>query len=348
MKSNLLTSSRLKDARACQRLHHIRYEEGYVPAETAEALRFGTLIHSSLEAWWRAPHGERLNAALAVLRAALDSDVFEVAKAEAMMCGYDARWADEKLETVAVEMQFQCPLVNPQTGRPSQTWELAGKLDVVVRDVHGRLLLVEHKTSSEDISPGSEYWRRLRMDGQVSIYYEGAQSLGLAIEGCLYDVLKKPGLRPSGVPVLDDDGLKVVLDANGQRVRTKDGKKWRQTGETELGYVLQTRPELADEYRARCMEAIAENPTGYFARGDVVRLEEEMSEALFDIWQIGQQIRESENAHRCPRNPDSCNRYGRTCPYFAVCSGEASLDDPLRYQRIDNVHPELSLSGENQ
>lgn len=322
MKSNLLTSSRLKDARACQRLHHIRYEEGYVPAETAEALRFGTLIHSSLEAWWRAPVGERLNAALAVLRAALDSDVFEVAKAEAMMCGYDARWADEKLEVVAVEMQFQCPLVNPQTGRPSQTWELAGKLDVVVRDVHGRLLLVEHKTSSEDISPGSEYWRRLRMDGQVSIYYEGAQSLGLAIEGCLYDVLKKPAQRP----------LKAT---------PPEDRKYKKTG--ELYANQRETDETADEYRARCMEAIAENPTGYFARGDVVRLEEEMAEALTDIWQIGQQIRENENAHRCARNPDSCVRFGRTCPYFSVCSGEASLDDSLKFQRLENVHPELSL-----
>lgn len=327
MRSNLLTSSRLKDARACQRLHHIRYEQGYAPAETAEALRFGTLIHSALEAWWRAPHGERLNAALAVLRAALDSDVFEVAKAEAMMCGYDARWADEKLETVAVELQFRCPLVNPQTGRPSQTWELAGKLDVVARDVHKRNLIVEHKTSSEDISPGSEYWRRLRMDGQVSIYYEGAQSLGLNVEGCLYDVLKKPGQKPLKATPVDER------------------KYVKKTGALYAGQ--READETADEYRARCMEAITENPTGFFARGEVVRLEEEMSEALTDIWQIGQQIRENENAHRCARNPDACSRFGRTCSFFSVCSGEASLDDPMKFQKLNNVHPELSFTEEN-
>jgi hypothetical protein len=46
--------------------------------------------------------------------------------------------------------------------------------------------------------------------------------------------------------------------------------------------------------------------------------------------------------NRHPRNPDACMRYGRVCEFFAVCSGEAQLTDPTRYERVDNPHPELT------
>lgn len=343
----LITSSRLKDARACPRLHQIRYELGYRPAEDAEALRFGTLSHNGLQAWWEAPV-ERLDAALSAVRTATydtdgEPDMFALAKAEAMLIGYDARWRDEPYEVLAVEQPFEMELRNPMTGRLSQTWRLAGKIDAIVRDLRdGRVLVVEHKTATGDISPGSEYWRRLRMDGQVSVYFEGARSLGYDVAGCLYDVLGKPAHRPSEIPVLDGEGVKVVHDANNQRVRTKDGKKWRQTADTELGYVLQTRPETWAEYQHRVTEAIAESPMSYFQRGEVARLDEEMKDALYDVWQTAQAIHEGEISGRHPRNPDACVRYGRTCPFFDACTGVASLEDPLRFRRLESVHPELS------
>jgi hypothetical protein len=342
----LITSSRLKDARACPRLHRIRYELGYRPAEEPEALRFGTLGHEGLKAWWEA-QGDRLEATLTAIRTAThaeaEPDLFALAKAEAMLTGYDARWKAEPYEVLAVEVPFETELRNPMTGRPSQTWRLAGKIDAIVRDLRdGRVLVVEHKTATGDISPGSEYWRRLRMDGQVSVYFEGARALGYDVAGCLYDVLGKPAHRPSDIPVLDDQGVKVVLDASGQRVRTKDGKKWRQTADTELGYVLQTRPEEPQEYQARLMTVIAEAPMNYFQRGEVARLEEEMKDALYDVWQTAQAIRESELSGRHPRNPDACVRYGRTCPFFDACTGVASLEDPLRFRRVGSAHPELS------
>lgn len=58
------------------------------------------------------------------------------------------------------------------------------------------LYVVEHKTSSEDISAGSNYWKRLVMDPQISVYIEGARSLGYDVKGVLYDVLKKPLFSP--------------------------------------------------------------------------------------------------------------------------------------------------------
>jgi hypothetical protein len=338
----ILSASRLKDARACQRLHHYRYGLGYRPAEDATTLRFGTLIHAGLEAWWRATDGA-LEAALDAM--AGEADPFERAKAEALLVGYDARWGDERsrYEVVSVETEFRAPLVNPETGRPSQTWQLGGKIDALAHEVGtGRRCVVEHKTASEDIGVGTDYWRRLRMDGQVSTYYAGAAALGFPADFCLYDVLKKPAQRPNAIPVLDEDGVKIVVDQTGQRVSTKDGKKWRQTADSAEGFILQTRPETPEEFRARLLEVIAADPNGFYSRGEVVRLDGEVAEAVFDIWQIGQQLREADRLHRYPRNPGACLQYGRTCAFIGVCSGEASLDDPSLFKKLDTPHPELA------
>jgi hypothetical protein len=269
-------------------------------------------------------------------------DAYAVAKAEAMIAGYHARWYGEPYEVIAVEAEFTAPLRNPETGASSRTYELAGKLDVLVRDRRdGRIFVVEHKSSSEDISIGSVYWRRLTLNGQISTYMVGARSLGVEPYGVLYDVLGKPDLRPRQVPIVDDDGVEIVLDAARQRVRTKDGKRWRRTGDAEAGYVLQTRQETAEEYGARVREAIVADPDRYYRRGVVVRLDSEERDAAYDAWITGVLIREGRLAERYPRNPDACVLYGSTCAYFDVCSGQEALDGP-RFVTTDRVHAELT------
>jgi len=233
-------------------------------------------------------------------------DPFDVARAEAMLCGYHARWQDERYEVLAVEAEFRAPLVNPETGAASRTWQRGGKIDAIARDRQGRLLIVEHKTASEDIGPGSSYWRRLRMDGQVSGYFVGADALGFPAEACLYDVLAKPKLRPY------------------------EPSKKRPVAETP------------GEFRARCIEVIAAEPDAYFRRGEVVRLEAEAAEALFDDWQTAVQMRTAQRLGVFPRNPDACMKWGRPCEFFDVCAGEASIDDALRFRRSEHVHPELA------
>jgi hypothetical protein len=343
----LITKSRLESARACQRLHHIKYELGYHAIVELGGRKFGTLVHKALEVWWLAkkaglPADQWLPTALAILDD--ETDPFERAKAEVLMTAYHERWKDEPYEVIAVEAEFRVELRNPATGATSRTWELGGKIDIIVRDLRDGLVRIgEHKTSSEDITPGSFYWRRLRMDTQVSSYFVGGASLGYDVAGCIYDVIGKPQLRPSGVPLVED-GARVVLDAAGLRVRTKDGKKWRETGDTALGYVVQTRPETPDEYRARLVEAVTADPDRYLARGEVVRLESEMTDALQDVWDTSKQIQEAKLARRNPRNPSACMQYGRACDFFDVCSGAASLEDPALFTRSDDVHPELSAA----
>lgn len=347
----VLTTSRQACASRCQREHHLAYHLGYRPAREADALRFGSLIHLGLETWWiaakeGASDDDRLERSLRAM--AGEADPFDRARAEAMVVGYDARWATDLAtwEVLAVEATFEAPLVNPETGAASRTWVLGGKLDLVLRErASGRVVMVDHKTASWDIRPGSDGYRKLRIDRQISTYYRGAAALGFDPQAWLHDVLAKPAQRPSQVPVLDEDGVKIVVDQTGARVRTKDGKKWRESASAVDGYVLQTRPETPEEYRARIMAAIAEDPAAYFQRPEVVRLAQELEDADFDAWQLATQLRESDRLGRWPRNPDACIRFGSTCPFFGVCTGEASLDDPEAYRRIDNVHPELATAS---
>lgn len=326
--SALLTHSRLKSARECARLHLFKYVLGYRPNEDAAELAFGTLIHLGLEAWWYAvkngiPVDRWLALAVLAMREA-QPDPFDLVRAEVLLAGYHTRWAADAadFEVLGVEEQFEFPLVNPETGGRSTVWRVAGKLDVRVRrksdNTHG---IIEHKTSSEDVSPGSTYFARLRMDGQISIYFDGAASLGPAPQWCLYDVIGKPGQRP----------LKATPD---------ESRKFKANG--TLYANQRANDETPAEYQQRIAEVVSENPDKFFVRGDVVRLESELSESRAEVWQQAAILRENANAERHPRNPDSCTRGQRICPFFAVCCGEASLEDARLFTRLENPHPELA------
>ena len=338
---SLITTSELRTFRRCKREHHYSYRLGYREVNKAGPLRFGTAVHEALEIWWSPATMCDFEATIAAIDKAGEIDDYERAKARAMMCAYHARWKDEPLAVLGVEVEFESPLVNPATGAISKTFRVGGKIDALVRMPNGDVYIVEHKTCGVECTFDSPYWKRLRLDPQISTYYVGGRALGHDIKGCLYDVLRKPPLRPSQIPILDAEGLKIVVDATGQRVRTKDGKKWRETADAKQGYLLQTRLETPQEFEARCIQAILEEPDRYLVRGEVYRLEEDELDAAEDMWATARELRESELSTRFPRNPDACERYGRFCSYYDVCSGSASLDDPSLFRRTKGKHEEL-------
>lgn len=345
----ILSHSAMSTARACLRKYRNRYVLRIRAIRKADdAPELGTLVHLGLEIWWKliGHLDEQICSAIdAIRREAKERqiDPFMLARAEALLLGYHAVYGESetwRYETLATEIEFAAPLVNPSTGAESKTFQLGGKLDGVVL-LDGRKLVLEHKTSGEDIAQGSFYWQRRQMDGQVSIYFDGAKALGHDVDGCLYDVLGKPDLRPSQVPLLDADKVKIVHDQQGQRVRTKDGKKWRETSDTTQGYALQTRPETPAEFRQRLIDAIVSDPDRYYQRAEVARLSEDLADAARDRWQLAVILRDSIRTGVWPRNPDACLNYGSPCEYLEACSGRASLEDPFLFRR-SNPNPELA------
>lgn len=319
---DLLTNSRLRTYRECPRKHRLMYEECWRPVREDDNLAYGTLVHLGLEAWWRA-ESDGLTAALEAV-AGRASDPYQQVSVEEMLRGYDARWAADRslYDVLHVEASFLAPLFNPATMASSRTWQLAGKVDCIVRErSSGRVLLVEHKSTSENVADGaSPYWAKLAMDGQISHYYVGAESLGAQVEGCLYDVVSKPGQRP----------LKATPPE--ARKYTKDGRLYSAQREYD---------ETPEEYRVRVRAAIEADLDGYFQRKPVPRLESDLREYLGDAWAYATQIREARLAGRAPRNPEACHRFA-SCPFWDVCAnGVKPEEHPETYQRVESAHPEL-------
>lgn len=296
--------------RRCPREHHFAYNLRRRPFRKASALSFGTVWHAGQEAWWNT------SGPLAAVRLALDViaasdlDDYEKARCSAMMAYYHQRWWDDRVRyrVLGVEVPFLSPLRNPRTGAASRTFQLGGKLDLLVEDVEtGRMLIGEHKSTSESIGEGSDYWRRLRLDSQVSNYYVGARVLGYSPAGCLYNVAVKPGLRP--------------LEASETLKTKKDGT---------LRKGQRTEDETPDEFGERCL-AKADA-----ARVVVVRTEAEELEGMADAWGVARSIAETAKLGIYPRNPDACKRYGSYCPYYDVCSGLASIEDDSRFETVES------------
>ena len=208
-------------------------------------------------------------------------------------------------------------------------------------------MVLEHKTTSDDVAPESHYWDRLRMDTQVSKYFLGAMQSGQDVGGVIYDVMGKPGQRPSAIPLRDESGSKIVNDANGNRVRTKDGKKWRETGDTELGYSVLSRPETSSEFENRVLGVLRENPFNFYAQKQVARLDSDILEYMSDAWQLSQQILYFRKQALWPRNPNACNAYGRNCEFFELCSGRASVDG-IRFAKTKTAHNELKIQADGE
>ncbi len=56
--------------------------------------------------------------------------------------------------------------------------------------------IIEHKTTSASLDQDGLYFRRLALDSQVSAYVSAAALAGIDVEGVIYDVIKKPLLKP--------------------------------------------------------------------------------------------------------------------------------------------------------
>jgi len=317
--SEILTASRLKAFRQCQRLHKYRYGQCRQSIGVIGVVQFGVMFHAALEAWWlgyQLSSADRFFVAEAAINAFPDVSDEDRVIARELLRGYHLRWHEEPLITLSAEERFETPLLNPETGEAHPHYVLGGKIDALVTDSrNGRQYLVEHKTTGADISDGSSYWKRLRMDGQISSYYSAFPE----VAGCLYDVIRRP--------------LQKRYKATPAHAR-------RYTGKGALHAAQREDDEPLDEFADRLREAIGADPDGHYKRGVVVRLERELAEHAHDVWIQAYLMEQMEHAGFAPRNPDGCMQYGRLCEYFDVCTGAASIEDERLY-RIRPQNPEL-------
>lgn len=298
----MLSTTAASRYRKCPRLYFFESVQRVVPLRKDPAARFGTVMHAGREAWMLAhrdglPTDEWLLRAWAAIDAA-EPDLFQRAKAQALMAGYHVRWRNAPIKVLHVEVKFEGPLVNPATDAPAVSRGQHGRLDAVIEH-EGRPYVDELKTTSMALDDDA-YWSAVRLSSQVADYILGVRHLGIEPAGVFYDVMHTPGHVP----------LK-------QNRRNKAD-------------------ETPEEYGQRIAEHIAERPGEYYARRVEVRLRDEMTEAQRDLWATHQQIQWSERTGQWPRSTGAC-RMGRfLCAFVPVCRGEATLADGTRYARRED------------
>ena len=347
--TELLTHSRMACAKTCLRKHYYRYELGLSRIRDADVLRFGSAFHLGCELWSKGADSDaailEVTKGYEVTPEWADPYAWQVERETVanLLAGYFWYYETDEMEYIEVEQSFRMPLVNPDTNGKSRKFELAGKRDGIVTSpfptTQQRLVVLERKTTGQDIGPDSDYWLRLRCDQQISLYLLAARQQYPEIQEVLYDVIRKPTIRPRQIPRLDNASLKIVLDEQGERVLNKTGKP-RQTGGE--GMTLQTSPETPEAYGERLLANITERPDFYFQRREIPRLEDDLNEFRAEVWQQAQLLQECKRRNLWFRNVSAM-----TCPYCEfkdICLQSTTVDPdnlPAGFVRLDDVHPEL-------
>jgi len=353
----ILTNSRRQSFDRCPRNHYYAYELCRRPRRKSDALYFGTIFHN-LRALYRS---HDLAAALTWLdqQTINEWNQLHLIIASELIQGYaNVYWNDPMLPLPdGIEREFTAPLINPLTLAPSRTWLLAGKNDeLAIHPSDGTTVLVEAKTTSEDLAPDSTYWMRLTLDPQISTYYVGATSLGFEPKQACYDVIHKPKFTiKDSIPVLDPEGIPIVKDQRGARVLKTNGTP-RRTADSAKGFTLLTRQETLPEFAQRLATHISANTDFYFKRFYLPRTETDLEEFMFDTWQIARNIRDCQLRQAqletkslsplpaWPRKPRSCFDFHRPCSYFQICAHTENILDNNRFETTPQ-NPELDITA---
>jgi len=324
----LTTYSFWNSYRNCPRACAWRYVEELAPIERSLSLRFGTMIHQCLECWHlRRDLGETLEL---IERACLihqQSPEVRAAQhlATAMMLGYAMRYPEESFRVVALEKTFAGPLYNPETGKPSRTFVLAGKVDGIVQ-IEGELFLLEHKTAA---TLDSEYLEKLWMDFQILLYaYALERYWGLRIAGVIYNILVKAKLR-QGQGETEAEFRQRVVDLSA---RNKSGKSTaqRKYPETDADYQGRLRAKYTDA-------SMFHREMIYFSR-------EQLAEVEAELWLLSQQFLQARRHGWFFRNTGYCFHYGSPCAYYPLCRANGAAHIIANLYERRPPHEELQPS----
>ncbi len=302
----LLTYSALNTFRNCPRKYKNRYLDNLRPRERAEALSFGSVIHTAIELWYRSSNTEsRLRDVLAYVNDAFENRVVDPNLmvqwhlATAMIRGYAERYATEDFEVVEVEKEFVGEIRNPDTGRQSQTFRIAGKVDGIVR-CHDGLYLLEHKTAS---TVDASYLDKLWTDTQIALYCYYLRELGYPIVGVIYNVLLKSRLKQGKGETQEEYEVRHAELA----AKNKSGKS---TAKRQM-------PETDDEFQSRLTEWYSRPEA--FHREFIYLSEDRLAMLQDEVWEITQQYLDARRRGKWLLNTSNCFSYQRPCEYLAYC-----------------------------
>ncbi len=346
MSNNVLTASRQSCLKRCMRAHYWQFEIGLrKTTDSGQALRFGSAWHRAMEARWNGADWE--TAFQAAINCASDQlDEYTCASLAGLLTGYYVLYGvAETYGNLCPEVEFSFPL------RHSRKFSVAGKIDSLGTLTDGREALIESKTTGDSIEAGSDYWLRLRFNGQVLQYILAARQLGRDLSEVVYDVVRKPSIRPKHICDLDSNGKKIVVDREGRRVLKKNGEPRESASEAD-GWIVKGHIETPHEYNARLSDDTIARPEFYFARREIPIIEEELAEFENERLASAQIINFCRKQERKMAKPEQAwprsvtKENCKFCTYAPFCLASVSpdLQNPPEGFEVGIFNPELDTS----
>jgi len=293
-----LSPSKISKFQGCPAKYNFHYNLNIEAIDDDDTARnIGTRIHSYLESWFeRTEPGDS-----SACQALVDSPVLE-----STALGYHHRWKGVEYELLANETERIVDIGDDQ---------LFGIWDKLIIDNQGRTCIVEHKTTRQNIDPGSRYWDRLVLNTQIDFYFLLACKLGIKIDYILYDVIRIPQLRP----------LRATPKNKRQYYKTGDKK-----GSPRPGTRLKA--ENPSEFKQRLLAYVTENVYSMYVRKKLFRTQEDIRRTMDDFESLSIQLEVSNGSGAFPRNPNYCYAFNRECEFLPVCTGQTSIDNEQLYQ----------------
>lgn len=281
-----------------------------------------------------------LEAAIQHAKTACEGKPYIGATLAGLLHGYHERWGAQRAERAEVQLFGSLPNLKSKNNSKSRTFRLAGKLDKVAGlapftpPTSGYQTLYDHKTTSMDIAdPAADFWRQLEIASQPNHYDVLLLENGIAVERIVWDVVRKPKIKPRKMFKKEI----AELASFGTYFGRPCGSNAR------LGM-----EETVELFEARVAHLVTSEPDKYFARRSAKRSREELAEYCVELWDLAQDLVRTRREGTWYKTPGACfPKYGVACRFLGICAGHDSPDSD-RWRIADCVHDELELEGDGR
>lgn len=288
----------------CRESYRLADLQGYSLIEKPSDPKVGLVVHAAMDPFWE--HQGEIRQAMEAEAAKLRLDPYETEMAIALVSGYVATWNPKHYAPAKTEVKFRIL---------REGYQLTGVLDAHL----GGNTIVEHKTTGQDIRPGSDYWLTRRADLQMGMYWLCAPDLGIKPERIIYDVIHRPDIEP-------------------KRATPEAERKYTKATKTEparLYWNQRETDETPAEYSKRVVDKILADPERHYQRRTLVVLQHEAERCARDLETIALDMLMVDAETPAPRTglaTGSCAR----CDFKAQCL-EGAEWDMSRFRKRDTI-----------
>jgi hypothetical protein len=235
-----------------------------------------------------------------------------------------------------IESVVSMPILNPDTGAASRTFEFAG-----VEDVYHGDEIADYKGVAS-----TERWIREQKIGfQAECYALCHNYVGETVRRIVYRLVTRPMLKYS------HPSYKWAVRKAGRKTAVKvcdNQEEAMKLAALQGGSVEEriTGDASRDAFEQRCLEQMFDEPTRVVEH--VYHLTEtRMQRAAEWLWQNCKRLLECWAHDRWLQNEKSCYAYSRECPYMALCEGIVDGVDVewLKGEEYEESDPHPELNG---